>query len=200
MSRYRGPRLRIIRRLGELPGLTAKPCPRTTLPGEHGSSFAKSSAYGIRLKEKQKIRFNYGITERQLLMYVKKAKRVKGSTGEILLQLLETRLDNIIFRLGMARTIVAARQLITHGHIQVNNSKVTIPSYACQVKDVISPSRKDKSLNQIKVNLESTSTSKIPSHLSWNPDSLTGTLMKTISRKEVGLQLDELLVVEYYSR
>nr|YP_635875.1 ribosomal protein S4 [Oltmannsiellopsis viridis]Q20EX0.1 RecName: Full=Small ribosomal subunit protein uS4c; AltName: Full=30S ribosomal protein S4, chloroplastic [Oltmannsiellopsis viridis]ABB81943.1 ribosomal protein S4 [Oltmannsiellopsis viridis] len=200
MSRYRGPRLRIIRRLGELPGFTSKTTTRTSSPGQHGgSNFAKSSAYGIRLQEKQKLRFNYGITERQLLSYVKKAKRMKGSTGEVLLQLLEMRLDNVVFRLGMAPTVVAARQLISHGHIVVNDQKVTIPSYACQVKDVISVRAKNNSRKMV-TEANSTATANVPSHLSWNKESLVGVVNKVIDRKDVGLQLNELLVVEYYSR
>ena len=142
MSRYRGPRLRIIRKLGELPGFTTKSSARQTPPGQHGTSVKKLSQYGIRLQEKQKLRFNYGITESQLIRYVRKARKIKGSTGEILLQLLEMRLDNIVFRLGIAPTIAAARQLIGHGHIIVNNEKVTIPSYQCKPKDSISVSKK----------------------------------------------------------
>ena len=144
MSRYRGPRLRIIRKLGELPGLTSKSSPRQSPPGQHGTSVKKLSQYGIRLQEKQKLRFNYGITESQLIRYVRKARKLKGSTGEILLQLLEMRLDNIVFRLGIAPTIAAARQLIGHGHIVLNNEKVTIPSYDCKINDTISVSTKKK--------------------------------------------------------
>jgi small subunit ribosomal protein S4 len=132
MSRYRGAVLRIVRRLGELPGLTRKTTKRTTRPGQHGDQNRKTSEYSIRLEEKQKIRFNYGLTERQLLKYVRNARRIKGSTGEALLQLLEMRLDNIVFRLGMAPTIPAARQLVNHGHICVNTKRVSIPSYQCQ--------------------------------------------------------------------
>jgi small subunit ribosomal protein S4 len=200
MSRYRGPRLRIIRRLGELPGFTSKTTHRTSQPGEHGEgSFSKPSAYGIRLQEKQKVRFNYGITERQLLSYVKRAKRVKGSTGEILLQLLEMRLDNVVFRLGMAPTIVAARQLISHGHIKINDQKVDIPSYSRQVKDVISVSSKQNSRTMVASANENRST-VVPTHLSFNKESLVGVVNKIIDRKDVGLPLNELLVVEFYSR
>ena len=125
MSRYRGPRVRIRRRLGELPGLTNKVTTKQSAPGQHGLTKKKKkpSQYAIRLQEKQKLRFNYGITESQLISYVRKARKIKGSTGEILLQLLEMRLDNIVFRLGIAPTIAAARQLISHGHIIVNSKK-----------------------------------------------------------------------------
>nr|QIZ74367.1 ribosomal protein S4 [Draparnaldia mutabilis] len=158
MSRYLGPRLRITRRLGHLSGLTRKkPAfkplnpvnpfgPRKIIPpGTHGrnKSFKKKPYesceydYLIRLKLKQRLRFHYGLTERQLVRYVQQAKKIKGSTGRVLLRLLEMRLDNIVFRLHMAPTIKAARQLISHGHILINKKKVTIPSYQCEPKDII---------------------------------------------------------------
>ena len=141
MSRYRGPRLRIIRRLGDLPGFTSKTTERAYPPGQHGAGKAgkKSSLseYGIRLQEKQKLRYNYGLSERQLFSYVKEARRLPGATGSILLQLLEMRLDSIVFRLGMAPTIPSARQLITHGGLKVNGKKVNIPSFQCKPKDII---------------------------------------------------------------
>ena len=129
MSRYRGPRLKIVRRLGDLPGLTRKAPTRTSPPGQHGSNpkKPKPSQYRIRLEEKQKLRYNYGVTEKQLLRYMQRARRAKGSSGENLLQLLEMRLDNTVFRLGMAPTILAARQLVSHGHIMVNNQRVNSP-------------------------------------------------------------------------
>ncbi len=132
MSRYRGPRLRIVRRLGDLPGLTRKAARRSYPPGQHGQARRKRSEYAIRLEEKQKLRFNYGLSERQLVRYVKKARRMQGSTGTNLLQLMEMRLDNIIFRLGFAPTIPGARQLVNHGHITVNGRVVDIASYNCR--------------------------------------------------------------------
>nr|YP_009773766.1 ribosomal protein S4 [Chaetophoropsis polyrhiza]QIZ74219.1 ribosomal protein S4 [Chaetophoropsis polyrhiza] len=158
MSRYLGPRLRITRRLGHLSGLTRKKPPFKPLnpvnpfgpkkiipPGQHGrnKSFKKKPYesceydYLIRLKLKQRLRYHYGLTEKQLVRYVQQAKKIKGSTGRVLLRLLEMRLDNIVFRLHMAPTIKAARQLISHGHILVNKKKVTIPSYQCEPKDII---------------------------------------------------------------
>ena len=128
MSRYRGPRLRIVRRLGDLPGLTRKSARRAYPPGQHGQARKKRSEYAIRLEEKQKLRFNYGLTESQLLRYVRKARRVTGSTGQVLLQILEMRLDNTVFRLGMAPTIPSARQLVNHGHVTINGRVVNIPS------------------------------------------------------------------------
>ncbi len=131
MSRYRGPRLRVVRRLGDLPGLTRKSARRSYPPGQHGQARKKRSEYATQLEEKQKLRFNYGISEKQLLRYVRKAKRAGGSSGQTLLKLLEMRLDNIVFRLGMAPTIPAARQLVNHGHVQVNGRVVSIASYQC---------------------------------------------------------------------
>ena len=176
MSKYIGPKLRITRRLGQLRGLTRKKTNRRTIqffqkrkvirkvipPGQHGRTKltkkggrynTAKSAYLIRLKVKQRLRFNYGLTERQLVLYVRKAKKIKESTGQVLLQLLEMRLDNIVFRLNMAPTIMAARQIINHGHIYVNNKKQSIPSYLCKPKDVISVGMKQKSLKLVNKNL-----------------------------------------------
>lgn len=168
MSRYLGPRLRISRRLGKLRGFTRKKPFRRVFgdkvipPGQHGLSklfkrkpFDSSETdYLIRLKVKQRLRYNYGINEKQFVNYVRKAKCAKGSTGLVLLQLLEMRLDNIVFRLNMAPTIPAARQLISHGHIRVNTKKVNIPSYMCKPKDIISISMKEKSLKLVNKNLQ----------------------------------------------
>jgi len=205
MARYRGPKLRIIRRLGELPGLTQKPCNRNFPPGQHGpknklsgNQKAKESQYAVRLKEKQKLRFNYGVSERQLIKYVREARRRKGSTGEVLLQILETRLDNIVFRLGFAPTIAAARQLITHGHIRVNGKRTDIPSYLCQVNDTIAVHEASKNL--VKKSLERANQNQLPTHLELIVDKLTGLVKGTVPRDTVGVSINELLVVEYYSR
>ena len=205
MARYRGPRLRIIRRLGELPGLTQKSSTRNYPAGQHGpkkkaigNQKTKESQYAVRLKEKQKLRFNYGISEKQMIRYVREARRRKGSTGELLLQLLEMRLDNILYRLGFSRTIASARQLISHGHILVNKKKITIPSYICKVNDLISVSETSKNFIQKHTKQENLQT--LPDHLQLNSDQLTATVNKLISRDFVNLQINELLVVEYYSR
>jgi small subunit ribosomal protein S4 len=204
MSKYRGPRLRLVRKLGELPGLTRKISNKQNTPGQHGQLRSKllknMSPYALRLLEKQKLRFNYNITERQLLRYVTQAKKLTGSTGEVLLQLLEMRLDNIVYRLGMAPTIVAARQLVGHGHILVNQNKVDIPSYSCSVKDIISIKDKKASRALVSKFVEEPSNNQIPSHLNFNKQNLVGVLNSNITRQWVGLQLNELLVVEYYSR
>ncbi len=200
MSRYRGPRLRIIRRLGQLPGLTKKMTSRNSLPGQHGTSQKKPSQYGIRLQEKQKLRYNYGINERQLIRYVRQARKMKGSTGEVLLQLLEMRLDNIVFRLGFAPTIAAARQAITHGHFLVNDKRVNIPSYQCQPKDKIGISDRKTSRSLMNDFLQN-SLNTVPSpHLTLDNQNLIGTINAIVNRQFVGIELNELLVVEYYSR
>lgn len=205
MARYRGPKLRIIRRLGELPGLTQKNCTRDFPPGQHGpkkrgsgNQKSKESQYAVRLKEKQKLRFNYGISERQLISYVREARRRKGSTGEILLQLLEMRLDNIVFRLGFAPTIAAARQLISHGHVVINNKRVTIPSYICKLNDAISVV--SNSHKFVKNLVERSSNQFSAPHLDINLEKLSAVVVDTVPRDAVGLQINELLVVEYYSR
>ena len=200
MSRYRGPRLRVVRRLGVLPGLTRKDPKRAYPPGQHGQGRRKRSEYAIRLEEKQKLRFNYGVTEKQLLRYVKKARRVTGSTGQVLLQLLEMCLDNTVFRLGMAPTIPAARQVVNHGHITVNGRVVDIASYNCRPGDVIGTRNREKSREMIKANLQSPGLANIPNHLSFDKDKLEGTVSGVIEREWVALQINELLVVEYYSR
>lgn len=200
MSRYRGAVLRIVRRLGELPGLTRKITKRTSRPGQHGDQNRKPSEYAIRLEEKQKLRFNYGLTETQLLKYVRSARRIKGSTGEALLQLLEMRLDNIVFRLGMAPTIPAARQLVNHGHIYVNQKRVSIPSYQCQTGDSISVKPTLKSKQIVERYIAFPGLANVPTHLEIDKLTLTGKVNGVIEREWVALQLNELLVVEYYSR
>lgn len=139
MVRYTGAKLRVTRRLGDLPSFTKKRSNSIYLPGQHlqRKRFKKESEYAIRLQEKQKLRFNYGVTEKQLVNYAKKAKRVKGETGSTLLQFLEMRLDNIIYRLGMSPTIPSARQLVNHKHIVVNGKCVSIASYQCKPGDII---------------------------------------------------------------
>jgi small subunit ribosomal protein S4 len=200
MSRYRGPRLRIVRRIGDLPGLTRKSPRRAYAPGQHGQNRKKRSEYAIRLEEKQKLRLNYGVTEKQMLCYVRKARRASGSTGLVLLQLLEMRLDNTIFRLGMAPTIPAARQLVNHGHIQVNGRTVDIASYQCRAGEVITVRDRDASKKLVENNLQYPGLANMPSHLEFDKAKLTGKVNGTVEREWVALQVNELLVVEYYSR
>jgi small subunit ribosomal protein S4 len=200
MSRYRGPRVKIVRRLETaLPGLTSSPVINTTRFNAQTTRKDKSE-YRIRLEEKQKLRFHYGITERQLLRYVRIARRAKGSTGQVLLQLLEMRLDNTIFRLGMASTIPAARQLVNHGHVMVNDRIVDIPSYRCKPQDVILIRDRARSRALVEKNLSNLKQSKLPSHLRLNPKAYKASVNQLVNRKSVGIKVNELLVVEYYSR
>lgn len=201
MSRYRSPRLRVVRRLGKLPGLTRKISIKTNPPGQHGSSFnKKTSLYNVRLKEKQKLRYHYCVSERQLLNYVKKSRKKKGSSGKLLLTFLEMRLDNLVFRLGFAPTIMAAKQLVNHGHVLVNNSSINIPSFGCQPKDIISVKNSILSKNLVKRNLDSSGNILVPQHLFLNRDILEAKVLSLVNRKSISLVINELLVIEYYSR
>nr|YP_010475676.1 ribosomal protein S4 [Corydalis stricta]UVH69963.1 ribosomal protein S4 [Corydalis stricta] len=203
MSRYRGPRLKKISRLGALPGLTRK-VPGRKKQDPHTTKLKnKKSQYCSRLEEKQKLRFHYGLTERQLLKYVRIAGKAKGSTGQVLLQLLEMRLDNIIFRLGMASTIPGARQLVNHRHILVNGCLVDIPSYRCKPRDIITPKDEQKTRALIQNSLASSSRKnrkKLPEHLTLHSSPYKGLVKQIIARHRVGLKIRELRVVEYYSR
>ena len=206
MSRYRGPKLRITRRLGKLPGLTQKTSKKSARPGQHGKTLGdgkkKTTEYGIRLEEKQKLKFNYGISESQLYHYIKEARRRKGVTGLILIQLLEMRLDTICFSLGFAPTIAAARQLVNHGHITEDNKVVDIPSFQCQLADIINVKPKTRSEGIVTANLERVNWIAPPSHLSrsMHKSKVQGIVKRYVNPSEILLDLNELLVIEYYSR
>jgi len=203
MSRYRGPKLKITRRLGPLPGLTTKKSRKLNRPGKDGNSSdmnKKLTEYGIRLEEKQKLKFNYGLTESQLFRYIKEARRRKGVTGLILLQLLEMRLDSLCFTLGFAKSITQARQLVNHGHITVNNKVINIPSFQCRLNDVISVKEKTTSKTLISNNIKTNQVKNIPYNLKFDESKLQATVLDYCDRDDVQLQLDELLVIEYYSR
>ncbi|CAN6447398.1 unnamed protein product [Victoria cruziana] len=199
MSRYRGPRFKKIRRLGALPGLTSKK-PRSASDLRNQSRSGKRSQYRIRLEEKQKLRFHYGLMERQLLRYVRITGKANGSTGQVLLQLLEMRMDNILFRLGMASTIPGARQLVNHGHILVNGRLVDIPSYRCKPRDIITTKDKQRSRVLIQNHMDSSSNAELPKHLTLHSLQYKGVVNQIIDSKWVGLKVNELLIVEYYSR
>lgn len=200
MSRYRGPRIKIVRRLGLLTGLTNKTVKTKANLNNKLVTKKKVSQYRVRLEEKQKLRFYYGLTERQLLRYVRIARNTKGSTGSVLLQLLEMRLDNTLFRLGMTLTIPAARQLVNHGHILVNKRVVDIPSYCCKPQDMIAIRDRVASRDLIDRNLNSLQQKKIPSHLTLTTTNRTALVNQLVNRESIGVQINELLVVEYYSR
>ena len=228
MVRYTGPRIRIIRRLGLLPGLTRKNIKnRTKTPGQHGKIIltkAKRSSlsddYRERLLEKQKLRFNYGVSEKQLVSYYKKAKRQIGSTGSLLLEFLEARLDCVIYRLGFAPTIPAARQLVNHGHILVNGQTLDIPSFSCAKGDIIKIKDKAQSKKLIEENFQAQQQKRkliqrrmkrvnltksrfhslLPSHLQIDSENLIAKVISPVKRKDVLVRINELKVVEYYSR
>jgi small subunit ribosomal protein S4 len=202
MSRYRGPKLKISRRLGLLPGLTRKVSKKSNRPGKDGTVDEKSkpTEYGIRLEEKQKLKFNYGLTESQLFRYVKEARRRRGVTGLILLQLLEMRLDTLCFNLGFAKSISQARQLVNHGHITVNKKVIDIPSFQCRLNDIISIKEKSTSKNLIINNMKTSERTEIPDNLKFDDTKLEATVLDYCDRNDVQLQLNELLVIEYYSR
>lgn len=201
MSRYRGPRLRVIRRLGSLPGLTKKLPKKTNPPGQHGSLYGKKfSQYNIRLREKQKLRYYYGISERQLLNYIKQSRRKKGSSGKLLLTFLEMRLDSIIFRSGLSPSIVSARQLISHGHILLNDKIVTVPSFSCRPSNIIKIKSSSVSQNLVKKNLLGLQDSIIPDHLSLDKEKLEAKIVSVVNRASIILTINELLVIEFYSR
>ena len=204
MSRYRGPKLKISRRLGVLPGLTTKKSNKINRPGKDGNANSDTSKklteYGVRLEEKQKLKFNYGLTESQLFRYVKEARRRQGVTGLILLQLLEMRLDIICFTLGFAKSIAQARQLVNHGHITVNKQVIDIPSFQCRLNDIIGVKEKNNSKTLIENNVKNNQVRELPNHLKFDNSNFEATVLDYCDRSDVSLQLNELLVIEYYSR
>jgi len=204
VARYTGAKLRITRRLGVLPGLTSKKAAKDCRPGQHGLSYKetnkKPTEYGLRLEEKQKLIYNYGLSEKALYRYIKEARRMKGVTGLILLQLLEMRLDSICFVLGFGNTIAQARQIVNHGHILVNGKVVSIPSFQVKLKDTISIKDKSASQAMVKDNLSKYAPQSLPKHLVWDAEKLEATVLDYCTRDDVQLNLNELLVIEYYSR
>ena len=202
MSRYRGPKLRLTRKLGNLPGLTQKKSKSTKRPGQHGKTTGetKRTEYGIRLEEKQKLKFNYGLTEHQLYQYIKEARRREGVTGLVLLQLLEMRLDTVCFNLGFGATIAHARQLVNHGHVTVNKAVVNIPSFQCCINDTVSVKQTQKSLTRIGENVKNNQKLDLPSYLTFDQEKLEGKIISQCTREDIILALEELKVIEYYSR
>jgi len=173
-----------------------------SLPGKNAKDtrIRKSSTYGIRLREKQKLRRYYGLLEKQFKNLFKKAEKKKGVTGENLLELLERRLDNIIYRFGITKSRSQARQLILHSHILVNGKKVNIPSYLIDTKDVIEIKEKSGNIENIKEIKEGKIEVSIPSWLEFDAEKLKGKILRFPSKEELNLPVEEKLVVEYYSR
>jgi small subunit ribosomal protein S4 len=201
MSRYSGPRVRVLRALGsDLPGLTRKKSERRpTRPGQHGAARKKFSEYALRLIEKQKLRMNYGLNERQLVSLFKEASASKGNTAERLVELLERRLDNIVFRAGFARTIPAARQLIMHGHVLVDQKKVDIPSFRIKLGHAVSIRERSKTMTAIASSL-ATPLSFPTEWLAVEAADLRATVTSLPDVTAIPFPIRLQLVVEFYSQ
>lgn len=201
MARYIGPKHKLCRRVGR-PVCGAAKCParkRPYRPGQHGPGRPqKLSEYGAQLLEKQKLRFTYGVMEQQFRRYFEQARRSRGVTGEVLLQLLEQRLDTVVYRLGFARTMPAARQLVSHGHVTLNGRRVDIPS--CQVKpgDIVGLTEKGRSMAVVQESL--LLRRPVPAYLSLDEAAMAGRLERLPLREEIPVEADESLVVELYAR
>jgi len=201
MARYIGPKSRIARRFGEaIFGPDKVLEKRNYAPGQHGVNRRKKmSEYGTQLAEKQKAKYTYGVLERQFRLLFAKASRIKGITGEILLQLLESRLDNIVYRLGIAPTRAAARQLVSHCHITVDGKVVNIPSYDVKPGQVVAVREKSKSLEVIATSLDGFNHSKY-SWLEWNEAEKAGKYLNIPQRADIPENIKEQLIVELYSK
>jgi small subunit ribosomal protein S4 len=202
MARYKGPRVRISRRFGiPIFGPSKYLERRNYPPGVHGpKSRRKLTDYGMGLVEKQKLRYYYGLMERQFRGVYEKALKRRGVTGEQMLQILETRLDNVVFHLGFGTTRAAARQMVAHGHVQVNGRKVSIPSYALRVNDVITAKNTTVSRQMATKGMEISTSRSVPDWLSLNKEEFKGTVMRIPTRDEINPIANEQAVVEFYSR
>ncbi|MGA3266244.1 MAG: 30S ribosomal protein S4 [Verrucomicrobiota bacterium] len=202
MARYTGPRVRISRRFG-LPifGPTKYLERRNYGPGVHGpKSRRKTTDYGLALIEKQKLRYYYGLLERQFRGVYEKALKRRGVTGEQMLQILETRLDNVVYQLGFANTRAAARQMVSHGHVTVNGRKVNVPSCGLKVNDAVGVKNSNVSRQLATKNLEQSASRAVPDWLSLNKEEFKGTVMRIPTRSEIQPIANEQAVVEFYSR
>jgi len=200
MARYTGPSWKLSRRLGiSLSGTGKELEKRPYAPGQHGPNQRKKlSEYGLQLQEKQKLRHMYGVNERQFRNLFVKAGKMSGVHGENFMILLESRLDNLVYRLGLARTRRAARQLVNHGHILVDGSRVDIPSYRVTPSQTISLREKSRNLDVIKEAIEVTNF--IPDYLTFDADKLEGTFTRLPERSELAAEINETFIVEFYSR
>ena len=201
MARYTGPKSKIARKFGEpIFGEDKVLAKRTNPPGQHGANRRrKLSEYGTQLREKQKAKYTYGVLERQFRNLFDKASRSKGVTGEVLLQLLESRLDNIVYRLGIAKTRAAARQLVLHRHITVNGNVVNIPSYSVTPGEVVAVREKSKSLEVVQDSLAGFNHSKYP-WIEWDESVKGGKMINMPQREDIPENIKEQLIVELYSK
>ena len=201
MARYTGPTSKIARKFGEpIFGPDKVLDKKNYGPGQHGNTRrrGKKSEYAVQLQEKQKAKYTYGILEKQFSNLFKKALRKKGITGEILLQLCETRLDNVVYRLGISPTRRGARQMVTHKHIVVNENITNIPSYSLKVGDIIRVREKSKSLEMVGASLAATAHES--DWLEWNSDTLMGKVLALPEREQIPENIKEQLIVELYSK
>lgn len=207
MSRYTGPSCRLCRREGTKLYLKGDRCysdkcalnKRNFAPGQHGKSRKKTTEYGMQLREKQKVRRFYGLTESQMRMYFDKADKMKGITGENLLRLLELRLDNVVYRMGFASSRAEARQLVTHGHFLLNGRKADIPSLITNVGDIIEVKEKSKSSDKFKALMENRAGNTVP-WVDVDVEKMRGTIVTQPSREDIDLPVEEHLIVELYSK
>jgi small subunit ribosomal protein S4 len=201
MARYTGPKTKIARKFGDAIYGADKSFERKNYPpGFHGANKKrrKTSEYGLQLKEKQKAKYTYGILEKQFANLFNKAQRSKGVTGEVLLQLLESRLDNVVYRLGIAPSRSGARQLVSHRHITVNGEIVSVPSYLLRIGDIVGVREKSKSMEVITDSLEGRRVSV--SWLEWDSSQMAGKFMNRPEREEIPENIKEQLIVELYSK
>ena len=200
MARYTGPAYRKSRRLNFSTLENGKDLARRPYaPGAHGNDRRKKlSEYGIQLQEKQKVRIMYGLNEKGFHRLFERASKIKGVTGENMLKLLESRLDNLVYRMGLANTRRGARQLVNHGHITVNGKKVDIPSYSCKPGDIISV--KENSLNHPAIKMALEERTSIPAYVEFDKNKLTGKYVRLPERSELSPEINESLIVEFYNR
>jgi len=202
MARYTGPRVRISRRFGVPIFGPSKYLERRNYgPGMHGpKSRRKHTDYALGLIEKQKLRYYYGLMERQFRGVYERALKRRGVTGETMLQILETRLDNVVYHLGFANTRPAARQMVSHGHVKVNGRKVNVPSYALKVNDAVEAKDSNVARQMASKNLEMATSRAVPDWLSLNREAFKGTVVRVPTRDEIHPIANEQAVVEFYSR
>ena len=202
MARYTGPKSRIARKFGEgIFGADKVLSKKNYPPGQHGNSRKrKTSEYGIQLREKQKVRRTYGLLEKQFAKLMKEAARQDGLTGENLLRICESRLDNVVYLLGWANSRAEARQLVVHGHYKVNGKKVDVPSYLLKAGDVVSIKEKSRESDKIKAVLETNSARPVPAWLEADADKLTAKVIALPERDQIMVPVEEHLIVELYSK
>lgn len=199
MSRYTGPKFKLSRRLGISLSGTGKELKRAFPPGQHGPGQRKKmSGYGIQLQEKQKLRHMYGMNEKQFRNLFDKASKQKGIAGENFMALLESRLDNLVYRLGFANSRAGARQLVSHGHVTVNGKKVDIASFTVSIGDVIGLRERSRAMKSIKEALEGRN--YLPGYLEYNDAAVEGKFLRLPDRAELPQEIDEKQIVEFYSR